>query len=753
MNNYFIEFGVTPPARKGETARVKNQTMTEAEFFEFIQDAPEISSVSISGDEDKKQYDRKKRKADGIVATTISGTRRKADTNARSILFYDLDKTDSRTMRKVKRALRESGVSYVYHTTTGDKHELKGGTRSARFLVLTKKPVPVADLGRVQYALLHDLGLEDVDFDDCTKDVNRLMYLPHSESTVECHSGKPASVRRLLRTADRLGLSSEEENDLIEDENGNNQEIADWCFEQGYESLSSGRGYEVPCPNEHMHSGEGSTAIMLDGKEVRFVCMHSNNGCCSELNRHQHLALRLLGVPDHINVQPHQLSRKQIAEMLPGMDDEEVAAQYEHITDAVSDGEDFGVCTDFDLENEPESLFTKYDPIIEGMINFKSTWYMAGESNIGKSFHVLGQMAAVSAGHPFGGAKVVQSHCFYFDAEGGESSEQRKEALRIKYNDDLDKLHIVDIQRMGWDITSKSGLREVIRFITTAAGGEPVGLIAFDSLNQTVALRSADAKPFDENNASDMGEVVKALKTLADRTGGAAGVIHHPAKSSNGSRSPRGSGALHGAVDSAFFLEQPDEAKPGQLNLYHEKARNGTKQGPRGFILLKCKVAVDDKKSAAFAAHQSTNHGADFTDELVGFDVKPLEVSPRGETLYLVPVALAPFGSTTIQKKEKSNDENAAGPRTEKERLVYAALEELMEETPVHQGFSRRAILHKAGIATGGSSTKPINDLIERNVFGFYKDPKTGVQMGSGNIVIKTAVDVEMVANDEDLDD
>lgn len=752
MRNYFIEFGITPPARKGEAARVKNQTMTEAEFFEYIQDAPEISSVSISGSETKEQYARKKRKADGIVATTLSGTRRKNDTNSRSILFYDLDKTDSRTLRKVKRAFRDADLSFVYHTTTGDKHELKGGTRSARFLVLTKKPVPVADLGRVQYALLHDLGLDDVDFDDCTKDVNRLMYLPHSESVVECHSGKPASVRRLLKLADTLGLDAEDEKELIEDESGNNQEIADWCFEQGYDTLSSGRGYEVPCPNEHMHSGEGSTAIMLDGKEVRFVCMHSNNGCCSELNRHQHLALRLLGVPDHINVQPHQLSRKQIAEMLPGMDDEEVAAQYEHITDAVGDGEDFGVCTDFDLENEPESLFTKYDPIIEGLVNFKSTGYLAGESNIGKSFYMLGMMAAASAGHPFGGAKVVQSHSFYFDAEGGESTLQRKEALQIKYGDDLDKLHIVDLQRMGWDMTSKSGMREIIRFITTAAGGEPVGLIAFDSLNQAVALRAADSKPFDENSASDMGEVVKALKVISERTGGAAFVTHHPAKSSNGNRTARGSGALHGAVDYAFFLEQPDESKMGQLNLYSEKSRNGTKQAPRGFILLKCKVTVDDKKSAAFAAHQSSHPGADFTDELTGFDVKPLEIAPRGETLYLVPVALAPFGSTTTTK-EKKKEANTAGPRTEKEKLVYAAVEQLMEEDPNHKGFSRRAILNAAGMAAGGSSTKPINDLIDRNILGYYKDPKTGVQMGSGNIVIKTAVDVELVANDEDLED
>ena len=748
MSN-LIHFGITPPAKKGESARVKNQAMTVQEFFEFMRDARDISSVSISGTEDKARYNRKKSRADGIVATSLNGTRRKADIGNRSILFYDLDRVDARTVRRVKRAFRESGLAHVFHTTTGDRHELKEGLRCIRVLVLTDKPVESADFGRAQYALLHSLGLEDIGFDDCTVDTNRLVYLPHAQSVVECHDGNLARVRRLLRLADKLGIDPEEDKELIEDLNGDNQAISDWCFEQGFEPLSSGRGYEVPCPNEHLHSGEGSTAIMLDGKEMRFVCMHSGNGCCSELNRHQHLALRLLGMPDHINVAPHQISKKQIAEMLPGLDDEEVAAQYEHVTDAVGDGEEFGICTDADLEDEKELPFTKHDPIIEGLANFRSTWYAAGESNIGKSFFILGEMAAASAGIPFAGAKVVKSHSFYFDAEGGESTAQRKEALQLKYQDDLEWLHIVDLQARGWDITSKAGLREVIAFINKTAGEDPVGLIAFDSLNQTVALRSD--KPFDENSATDMGEVVKALKAIAERTGGSPGVIHHPAKSSHGNRSPRGSSALHGAVDMAFFIEQPDENQPGQINLYHEKMRNGTRQAPRGFVLLKCKVSYDERKSAEFTSYQSTNPGPDWGDITAGHTVKPVTVSPRDETLYLVPVALEPFGTTQIVKKQAT--EAKEGPRNKKEAEFVAALEALMEANPGHKGFSKSAILRQAGYEKGGTNTTAINALIERGVFKGYKDPDTGVIMGSSNLVIPDGIERELVATDDDLAD
>lgn len=753
MKNYLIEFG-TVGGKYGK--RVKNHSMTEAEFMEYVVDTVELSSVTITGDETKKEYDEVKGKAEGIVATTKGRGRRATEVGVRSVLFYDLDRTDNRTLGRVKRAFRKSGLSHVYYSTTGDRHPLKGGTRCARFLVLTDKPVDVSDLGRAQFALLKHLGLEDVPFDDCTKNVNNLQFLPHSGSTVSCHPGTPARVRRLLRLADKLGVEKEEvRRELTQGDDGVADGILDWCFQAGFEPLSSGRGYEVPCPNEHLHSGGGSTAIMVKDGEIRFKCMHTGNECCSELNKHQHLALRLIGIPDHLNVEPHNMSRKQIAAILPGLDDEEVESCYEHIVDAVGDGDEYGECTDADLDNEPVALFSKHDPIIEGLVNFKSTWYLAGESNIGKSFYVLGQMASVSAGIPFGGAKVVQCHNFYFDAEGGEASNQRKEALQIKYEHDLDKLHIVDLQSRGWDITSKSGLREVISFINRTANGEPVGLVAFDSLNQTVALRSADAKPFDENNASDMGEVVKALKAIAENTGGSAGVIHHPAKGANGSRSPRGSGALHGAVDSAFFLEQPDDSQPGQLNLYHEKSRNGIKQAPRGFVLLKCKVKVDLRKSEAFEAHQSTSTGPDFGDVVAGWDVKPIASTPRDETLYLVPVALAPFAIEQAKAAGKAavKEENTAGPRNEKEKVLYAALEKLMEDNPDHTGFSKSAIVRQAGLAKGGTSTKAIDDMVERGVLGFYTDPHTGAIYGSSNLVIKSDIPITLSATDDDLKD
>ncbi|KHT63972.1 hypothetical protein RJ45_09080, partial [Photobacterium gaetbulicola] len=94
---------------------------------------------------------------------------------------------------------------------------------------------------------------------------------------------------------------------------------------------------------------------------------------------------------------------------------------------------------------------------------------------------------------------------------------------------------------------------------------------------------------------------------------------------------------------------------------------------------LKCKVAIDLRKSEAFASHQSTSTGPDFGDVVAGWDVKPIASTPRDETLYLVPVALAPFAIEQAKAAGKAavKEENTAGPRTEKEKVLYAALEKL----------------------------------------------------------------------------
>ncbi|MBU4823184.1 AAA family ATPase, partial [Salmonella enterica subsp. enterica serovar Typhimurium] len=393
------------------------------------------------------------------------------------------------------------------------------------------------------------------------------------------------------------------------------------------------------------------------------------------------------------------------------------------------------------------ALFTKRDPIIDGLYNFKSTFELVGESNIGKSFFLLGQMACASAGIPFAGAKVIKSHSFYFDAEGGSTTLDRKQALQKTYGDNLDWLHIIDLQSEGWDITSKAGQRAIIRHIRTTAGTDPVGLVAFDSLNQSVALSD---KPFDENSSSDMGTVASALKAIADETGACAGVVHHPAKSEKGTRRiGRGSGALHGAVDFVYFIEQPDESEPLHLNFYMEKARGSTKQLPRGFVLAKCKIEVAQGHADAILALQSDREAPDFAAFLEGQTVKPLDSQPRDETLVLIPVALLPFDSKAADAGHQAVKQTRQdGPMLRgTEQAVYAALEELQNERDDGEGFTPADVIKIVG--KGGDRYKILKDLARRKIIWYGRDENGRLLNGEDGTFVKYRIPTDI----NDLED
>lgn len=740
----------------------------ESSWDEFIDDLLEIGAdpvlgVSIDGSETEDRYEEKKGRLPYVAAEFERNKRNNNNVISRSLLFIDIDKVSSKEIRRVRRTLEDGGYTFFAYSTCGDRHDLKGGvkSRSWRFLIPTDRPMLADEIWPCQHKFIDMLGLTGAKgMDETAFQRARLMFAPHIEAETIDHRAAPASVRRILRhrfdVPDESG-STNWTDEALENASENSQAIAAWCWEMGLEPLSSGRGFAIQCPNHYQHSDndgtDGSTAIMMPDAlhpEVRFACQHDH---CRKHNTHQHMLLRLCGVPDQYLPEAHNISKKQIAELLPDLPEEEITHVYEAEVMAALDGPAAGQCTDEDLDDDPVTLFTKRDPIIEGLVNFKSTWYAAGESNIGKSFFVLGQMAAISAGIPFGGRRVVRAHNFYFDAEGGETSLHRKQALQKMYQDDLDWLHIIDLQDKGIDITDARGVKEVCKIIRDAAGDSPVGLIAFDSLNQTVAMRSTAKKPFDENSPTDMGEIVRALKQISETTGGSAGVIHHPAKSSSGQRTARGSGALHGAVDYAFFIEQPDETKPHQINLYHEKARNGIKQSPRGFVLLKCKIDVPQAHADRVDAYLSTAAGPDFSDQLSGWTPKPLEMSPRDETLYLVPVALAPFESPAAEvAREAVKAYGGAGPKNKAEEVMVAQLE-LLDDRP--EGYSPYAIGTAGGNKfTSGNYKKVLEELVRRRVLVHGRNPDTG-EVYNQQYRLPTGVNdfdpPELVASDEDL--
>jgi hypothetical protein len=724
MNSIIFSLGNDARSR-----RAKNYDLTWPEFVAEMRDYSDEPGLGVefTGAETREQYDAKK-KRQNYIAAAVDKIRSNNTVLGRSILFIDLDGVSTRTVRQVTRELNRRGMAYFAHGTSSDRHALKGGAavRAVRFLVPTDKPMSADEIWHVQHSFLHTIGLLDapgVDLTACQR--ARVMFVPPFGAECWEGNGKPVSITRMLNngfeppsehgttvwTEAALAAASE-----------NSQAIAGWAFDMGLEPLTSGRGWALQCPNAMAHTSndgtDGSTAILLPDAihpEIRFQCQHAH---CAGLNGHQHLALDLAGVPGAYLPEAHNISKKQLAELLPFVDDDELEHCYQRQVTAAADGPGAYLCSDDDLLDAPAELFTKRDPVIEGLYNFRSSFELVGESNIGKSFFLLGQMACVAAGLPFAGARVIKSHCFYFDAEGGSTTDDRRQALQKTYGDPLDWLHVVDLQAEGWDLTSKSGQRSILRYIRDKSGSDPVGLVAFDSLNQTVALRT-DSKPFDENNSSDMGAVATALKHIADETGGCVGVVHHPAKSDkNTRRAGRGSGALHGAVDFVYYIDQPNTEKPLQINLHMEKARGCHKQLPRGFVLSKCKIDVAPAHDAAIAAMQSQRPAPDFSEHLAGFTPRPYDHTPRDETLVLIPVALAPFDSAAGAVGRKAAKQPAK--LTGDELAIYEAVEQLQNADDRPAGFTASEIIKVSG--AGGRRRPALTSLIDRGLLVYGRN-------------------------------
>lgn len=712
-----IIFSIGHDAKK---RRAKNYDITWSEFVTEMVDYIEEPSLGIefTGSETEEQYARKK-KQQNYIAAAVDKVRSNDTIIGRSLIYIDLDGATNKDVRRVNRALKAKGLAFFANGTSGDRHELKGGedVRAVRYLIPTNVPMAADEIWHCQHSFLHWIGVADMCegpnavIDMTANQRARIMFVPPYGAEHWESDGKPVRVTKLLNNGyeppSELGATNWSE-DALANADENSQAIGGWAFEMGLELMGTGRGWAIQCPNHMAHTDndgtDGSTAIMLPDSihpEVRFKCQHAH---CQELNSHQHLMLHLCGVPGSYLPEAHNISKRQIREMLPFMEEDEVEAAH-----SAANAEPV-VCTDADLMDPPS--FGKRDYLIRGLMNFKTTFELVGESNIGKSFEMLSRMASVATGTAYMGYPTRQAHCFYFDAEGGEETETRLMALRQEYQDELERLHVIDMQKMNWDITDPADRSKVIEAMVSLSKGEPVGIVTFDSLNQTMVNYKAGS--FDENSSTDMGRVAKALKDIAEITGGSTGVVHHPAKSKSGQplRIGRGSGALHGAVDIVYCLEAADENK---LNHYMEKARGFRKALPFGIALIPVTIeGLEPELEVERKMPDASRWGLTQVDDPATY--------ASNETLFAAPVRLVVFESPAAEAGRTAVKEtkDSSALRGGDEKAVYAALEQLQDQDDRPQGFTAAEIIKIAG--AGGNRRPALKALAERKIITFGRD-------------------------------
>lgn len=595
------------------------------QFVEYVCDTSKRLSVDPSWT--KEEYDAAKIKQKAIAPV---GGRRKNAILEDSVVKFDFDHLNRTQYRDLTRKFKNAPFFNILHTTASHQHACKNGDYAFRVLVPARTPFNSNDAWMVQRAICAELEIDEALRDHCTEDGNRLIYLPHKESKITVTEGRVIRAERYIKKAEEMGLCKREAKTLAADEHGLNADIAHFCeAELGLDALSSGRGYEVPCPNEHLHTGKGSTSIMLDGKEVRFVCQHTNNGACTELNRRQHLALRMCGLPDELNVDKQPISINSIRAALPDLPDEEIEELHR------TENEDPVTCSLEDLEEEdelPEPV--KADFVVEGYMPSDCIWDIVGESGTYKSFYTLGMMYLSAAGYRFAGADTQRCHHFYIDGEGGAATRTRIDALAAKYGaEGKDYVHVIDMGEVG-------KLKSLIKLMRETAGDEPIGMVAFDTLNQTLALT---IDKFDENSSSTaigMGKVIAILKEVRDATKAAVGVVHHTPK---GGKKARGSGALYAGVDVELTIER---ATDRQINVYHSKFKHGPQQKTVGMVLesVQFREAPPPKEYRAVEFVGSTEEYGTIVN---------LDLPEPHKALVLMPWGFEPFKTDEEKEREE----------------------------------------------------------------------------------------------------
>lgn len=648
------------------------------QFVEYVCDTSKRLTVDPSWT--KEEYDAAKIKQKAIAPV---GGRRKNAILEDSVVKFDFDHLNRTQYRDLTRKFKNAPFFNILHTTASHQHACKNGDYAFRVLVPARTPFNSNDAWMVQRAICAELGIDEALRDHCTEDGNRLIYLPHKESKITVTEGRVIRAERYIKKAEEMGLRKREAKTLASDEHGLNADIAHFCeAELGLDALSSGRGYEVPCPNEHLHTGKGSTSIMLDGKEVRFVCQHTNNGACTELNRRQHLALRMCGLPDELNVDKQPISINSIRAALPDLPDEEIEELHR------TENEEPVTCTLEDLEDDdelPEPV--KADFVVEGYMPSDCIWDIVGESGTYKSFYTLGMMYLSAAGYRFAGADTQRCHHFYIDGEGGAATRTRIDALAAKYGEGgKDYVHVIDMGEVG-------KLKNLINLMRETAGDEPIGMVAFDTLNQTLALT---IDKFDENSSSTaigMGKVIAILKEVRDATKAAVGVVHHTPK---GGKKARGSGALYAGVDVELTIER---ATDRQINVYHSKFKHGPQQKTVGMVLesVQFREAPPPKEYRAVEFLGSTEEYGTIVN---------LDLPEPHKALVLMPWGFEPFKTDeekereeglTKEGKQKVKEEVKRGRDEVRKESILSALEDLQQSDDTGRGFTQQQIVARSG--------------------------------------------------------
>ncbi len=540
-----------------------------------------------------------------------------ASVSKSSLAYLDFDSATPEEYQEAVRLVKRSRVAMCLYTTASHTDE------SPRFRVVMPlaRPVEGGDIIRVRHGLLEHF-FKGMGADRSGFTLSQPMYLPPVNSEVVwSRRNDLIDPDRLLEGVPDYEVSSASDYQIPEElRTAFTDAFEALAFEYG--GVITPRGLKMPATPEHAENYSDPTPRPDD-----FLLCFPREG---------YAAPNVTMIHDTDLTATEGMSPKEVWKYAC----EATGLPFSEVAEAIGWGARETVeCSLDDLEDDdseedelPEPV--KADFVVEGYMPSDCIWDIVGESGTYKSFYTLGMMYLSAAGYRFAGADTQRCHHFYIDGEGGAATRTRIDALAAKYGEEgKNYIHLIDMGEVG-------KLKSLIKLMRETAGDDPIGMVAFDTLNQTLALT---IDKFDENSSSTaigMGKVIAILKEVRDATKAAVGVVHHTPK---GGKKARGSGALYAGVDVELTIER---ATDRQINVSHTKFKHGPQQKTIGMVLesVQFREAPPPKEYRAVEFLGSTEEYGTIVN---------LDLPEPHKALVLMPWGFEPFKTDEEKEREE----------------------------------------------------------------------------------------------------
>jgi hypothetical protein len=217
--------------------------------------------------------------------------------------------------------------------------------------------------------------------------------------------------------------------------------------------------------------------------------------------------------------------------------------------------------------------------MIEGLLQFDSESWVIGEPGSRKSFVVLDMAAHVASGKPWQGRRVNQALVVFIVAEGAGGSAARIKAWQKTYGPMGQHIRFLPrpvqaARPAAWAVLVQACAR---LSAVAAESGQGLLVVLDTQARVTVGLK--------ENDATDMGVFIDAVRAIREASGACVLTVHHTGRKGGDAR---GSSAIDGAQTTELKVVK-DAGSAGGLygRVIVEKQKDITEAEP---VLLKFDV-------------------------------------------------------------------------------------------------------------------------------------------------------------------